>query len=381
MDFSWSEEQQALRRSVIQFAQNELVSDLIEEDRKQEFSWDGWRQCARFGIQGLLAPEEFGGGGADLLTTVVALEALGYGCRNNGLIFSINAHLWGCTTPLLDFGTEAQKRKYLAKLARGEWVGAKAFAEAGAAQGCANTNGGGFSRMRARAEHKEGRWVLNGSKVSVSNAPLADLLIVYAHVDAAASADREGGPGVTAFLVEKDAPGLSASPPVERMGLRTSPAGDLSLVNCEVPEENVLGGIGGGAAILEASTEVERIGLMAGELGMMQRQLETSTHYAAERKQFGQPIGKFPAVAAKLANMDVRLETSRLVLYKAAWLKQQGKNPQREIGIARAYVPDAAIQTCRDAVQIHGGYGYMTEYQIERELRDAVSEKIHGMSD
>ncbi|HEY6291072.1 MAG TPA: acyl-CoA dehydrogenase family protein [Terriglobia bacterium] len=360
MDFSWSEEQQALRRSVTQFAQSELVSDLIEEDRKQEFSWEGWRQCARFGIQGLLVPEEYGGGGADILTAVCALEGLAYGCRNNGLIFSLNAHMWGSEIPLLAFGTAEQKRKYLPRLASGEWVGAKAVEEPS-------------TGPVTRAGRRNGGWVLNGSKAAVSNAPLADVVMVFAAVESA-----EGPSGLTAFIVEKSAPGFAVGRTLEKMGLRTSPLADLALVDCEVPEQSLLGEIGGGAAILAASTEWERICLLAGELGMMQRQLETSARYASERRQFGQPIGKFPAVATKVADMDIRLETSRLLLYKAAWLKQQGRNPLREAAIAKAYVADAAIQTCRDAVQIHGGYGYMTEYQIERELRDAVSEKIYS---
>ena len=368
MDFSWSEEQQALRRSVIRFAQCELTSDLVEEDRKQEFSWEGWRECARFGIQGLPLPEEYGGGGADILTTVCALEGLAYGCRNSGLIFSLSAHMWGSEIPLLAFGTGEQKRKYLPKLASGEWVGAKTFSSPSAELGAELGAG-----PATRAVRRDGRWVLNGSEAAVSNAPLADVLIVLAAVESA-----EGPPGLTAFIVEKSAPGLTVGRPLEKMGLRTSPLADVVLVDCEVPDENLLGEIGGGAAVQAAAAEWERICLLAGELGMMQRQLETSARYATERRQFGQPIGKFPAVATKVADMDIRLETSRLLLYKAAWLQQQGQNPLREAAIAKAYVADAAIQTCRDAVQIRGGYGYMTEYQVERDLRDAVSEKIYS---
>jgi len=346
-----------LRRSVIRFAQGELASDLVEEDRKQEFSWEGWRQCARFGIQGLPLPEEYGGGAADVLTTVCALEGLAYGCRNNGLIFSLNAHMWGAEIPLLSFGSPEQKRTYLPKLTSGDWVGAKAF--------------GPGSAPAIRAVRRDGRWILSGSSKAVSNAPLADILIVLAEVESGAS-------GPAAFIVEKSTAGYTVGRALEKMGLRTSPLADIALAGCELPEEKLLGEIGGGAAIEAAAADWERICLLAGELGMMQRQLETSARYAAERRQFGQPIGKFPAVAAKVADMDIRLETSRLLLYKAAWLKQQGRNPEREAAIAKAYVADAAIQTCRDAVQIRGGYGYMTEYQVERDLRDAVSEKIHS---
>jgi L-prolyl-PCP dehydrogenase len=363
LDFAWNEEQLALRRSVIQFAQKELGSDVIEEDLNEEFSWDGWQKCARFGIQGLAVPEECGGGGADILTTVCALEALGYGCRNNGLIFSINAHMWGSELPLVAFGSEEQKRKYLPKLVSGERVGVRALGEPSA------------PGSSLRAERRGESWVLNGSQAFVVNAQLADVAIVFASVEAPGSQA-----GLTGFIVEKGTAGLTVSRELHKMGLRTSPAGDLVFVDCAVPRENILGEIGSGSEILAAMAGWERICTLASYVGMMQRLLETSARYAVERRQFGQPIGKFPAIAAKIADMDIRLETARLVLYKAAWLKKTGKYPVRESAIAQAYVADAAIQTCRDALQIHGGYGYMTEYQIERDLRDAVSGKMSAGS-
>ncbi|HUI40868.1 MAG TPA: acyl-CoA dehydrogenase family protein [Terriglobia bacterium] len=367
MDFAWSEEQQALRRSLIQFAQQELTSDVIGEDHREEFSWNGWRQCAKFGIQGMPVPEEFGGGGADILTMVCALEALGYGCRNSGLIFSLNAHMWGAEIPLASFGTDAQKQALLPRLAAGELMGAFAGTEF--------ASGSEASAPRIRAEHKGGRWVLNGSQAFVSNAPLADVIVVLAATGAS------GDPaGATVFVLEKAAPGFSAGPALQRMGLRTSPMGEVTLNDCEVPERSVLGEVGAGSAVLAAAQDWERICVLASHLGMMQRQLEISARYAGERRQFGQRIGKFPAIAAKIAEMDIRLETSRLVLYQAAWLKKQGKHPERETAIAKAYVAEAAIETARDALQIHGGYGYMTEYQIERELRDAIAGRIYSGS-
>lgn len=360
MDFAWSDEQHAFRQSVSEFARKELASDLIEEDRKQEFSWDGWKQCARFGIQGLPVPEEYGGGEADILTIAGALEALGHGCRNNGLIFSLNAHMCGAELPIAAFGTEEQKRKYLPRLANGEWIGTQAMVES------SSDPGGGYGALQMRAEHRDRRWILNGSKALVTNGPVAEVVVVFA--------SAEGG--VTPFIVEKGGFGIGRT--IETMGLRTAPRADLILADCELPEEQVLGKVGAGADILAASADWESICTLAGEVGMIKRQLETSARYAAERRQFGQPIGKFPAVASKVAEIDIRLEISRLLLYKAAWLKREGRNPKRETAIAKAYIGDAVIQSCRDALQIHGGYGYMTEYQIERELRDAVSGKIHS---
>ncbi|MBZ5597235.1 MAG: acyl-CoA dehydrogenase family protein [Acidobacteriia bacterium] len=365
MDFAWNEEQQAFRREVIRFAQEELNDNLIERDLHEEFSWDAWRKCAKFGIQGLPVPQEYGGGDADILTTVCGLEALGYGCRDNGLIFSINAHMWTSEIPILHFGTEAQKKKYLPKLVSGEWIGLHAMTEP--------MSGSDAFSMLSRAERKGDRYVINGSKTFITNAQNAEVIIIFANLD-----PEKGAGGITAFLVDKDTPGFSISKKLHKMGLRTSPMAELSLVDVEVPVENLLGREGGGQVIFTVSMEWERICIMASHLGAMQRMLETSVKYAKERRQFGQPIGNFAPISTKIADMDIRLETARLVLYKAAWLKSQGRHALREGSIAKAYVADACIQSCLDAIQIHGGYGYMTEYQIERELRDAISGKIYS---
>jgi alkylation response protein AidB-like acyl-CoA dehydrogenase len=365
LDFAWSEEQQQFRNEVIRFAKQELADDLIERDRNEEFSWDGWKKCAQFGIHGLPIPQEYGGGGADVLTTVCGLEALGYGCRDNGLIFSINAHMWSSEIPLLSFGTEAQKKKYLPKLVSGEFVGVHAITEP--------MSGSDAYSMRARAERKGDCYLINGSKTFITNAPVADMVIVFANLDPSKSAA-----GVSAFIVDKGTPGFSISRKLHKMGLRTSPMAELALVDVEVPVENLLGKEGGGPAIFTASMEWERICIMAAKLGAMQRLLETCTKYARERQQFGKAIASFTAIANKSAQMDMRLEASRLLLYRAAWLKSQGKHPLREASIAKLFIADAYVQTSLDAIQIHGGYGYMTEYQIERELRDAISGKIYS---
>ena len=365
MDFAWSDDELTLQKSIIQFARKELDQDVIARDLQEEFSWDGWKKCAAFGIQGLPVAEDFGGGGADILTTVCALEALGYGCRDNGLIFSINAHMWSSEIPISSFGTEEQKKKYLPKLVSGEWVGVHAMTEP--------MTGSDAYALKTRAVRKGDKVVLNGSKTFITNATYADMVIVFATLD-----PSKGPAGITAFIVEKGTPGFEISRKLHKMGLRTSPMAELSFVDCEVPAENQLGKDGAGPAIFTASTEWERICILASHLGVMQRLLETSVAYAKERRQFGENIGKFPAISTKIADMEMRLETGRLVLYKAAWMKGQGKHPLREAAIAKAYVADACIQSCLDAIQIHGGYGYMTEYQIERELRDAISGKIYS---
>ena len=194
-----------------------------------------------------------------------------------------------------------------------------------------------------------------------------------------ANLDPTRGPnGVTAFLVDKGTPGFTVGRKLHKMGLRTSPMAEIALQDCEIPVENLLGKEFGGQAVFTSSMEWERICILASHLGAMQRIMETCVKYAKERKQFGEPIGKFPAIANKIADMDVRLETGRLVLYKAAWMKSQGRHPLREASIAKLYVSEACVKSCLDAIQLHGGYGYMTEYELERELRDAIAGTIYS---
>jgi alkylation response protein AidB-like acyl-CoA dehydrogenase len=273
--------------------------------------------------------------------------------------------MWSSEIPFQSFGTAEQKKKYLPKLTSGEFVGVHAMTEP--------SSGSDAFALRSRAERKGDRYVINGSKTFITNAPIADVVIVFANVDPA-----KGAAGITGFIVDKGTPGFTISKKLNKMGLRTSPMAELVFEDCEVPAENVLGREGLGQAIFTASMEWERICILAGHLGTMRRLLETSIEYAGDRQQFGHPIGQFPAVASKIADMDIRLETSRLVLYKAAWLKKQGKHPLREAAIAKTYVSEACVQSCLDAIQIHGGYGYMTDYQIERELRDSIAGKIYS---
>ena len=364
MDFAWNEEQAAFRKEVLRFAREELKDDVITRDHNEEFSKPLWDKCAKFGIQGLPIPVEYGGGGADTLTTVCALEALGYGCHDNGLLFSINAHMWSSEIPIWNFGTEAQKQKYLPGLVSGG-LGLHAMTEPG--------SGSDAYSLKTRAERKGDKYVLNGSKTFSSNAPNADVTIVFANLD-----PTRGPNGVTAFLVDKDTPGFTVGRHLHKMGLRTAPMAEIALQDCEIPVENLLGKEFGGQAVFTSSMEWERICILASHLGAMQRIMETCVKYAKERKQFGEPIGKFPAIASKIADMDVRLETGRLALYKAAWMKSQGRHPLREASIAKLYVSEACVKSCLEAIQLHGGYGYMTEYELERELRDAVAGTIYS---
>ena len=369
MDFSWSEEQLQLKRAATEFAQKELNDGLIEQDRQGELSRARWDKCARFGILGLALPEQYGGGQVEPMTAMLVMEGLGYGCRDNGLIFALNAQMWSVQHPLLAFGSEAQKAKYLPGLCSGALIGAHGMTEP-------DSGSDAFS-LRARARPVADGYVLDGTKMFVTNAPLADMALVFATVDPA-----RGMSGITAFLVDRGTPGLTFGRSIEKMGLRTSPMGELVLQECFVPCESRLGPEGAGAAIFNSSMEWERSCILGSHVGAMERQLETCVEYARQRRQFGQPIGKFQSVANRIADMKVRLETARLLLYRVAWLKQMGKPAVMEAAMAKLYLSECFVQSSLDAVRTFGGYGYMTEFEAERDLRDAVGGTLYsGTSD
>jgi alkylation response protein AidB-like acyl-CoA dehydrogenase len=369
MDFSWSEEQIEFKKAVIEFAQRELNDGLTARDHAGAFSAENWRKCARFGILGLSMPEEYGGAGEDILTTMLTMEGLGYGSRDNGLIFAMNAQLWSVQMPILSFGSEAQKRKYLPGLCKGDIIGMHGMSEP--------DSGSDAYSLRTRAERCDGGYLLNGSKTFVTNAPVADLAVIFATVN-----PDKGIWGVTGFLVERGTPGLTVSRDLEKMGLRTAPMGEVILEDCFVPEDSRLGAEGIGTRIFSHSMEWERACILGSHVGAMERQLEECIQYARDRVQFGQPIGKFQSIANRIADMKVRLETARLLLYKVAWLKKAGKPATMEAALAKLYISEAFVQSSLEAIRIHGGYGYMIEFEVERDLRDAIGGTLYsGTSD
>ncbi len=365
VDFSLDQDQLAFKDSVLQFARKELNDCLADRDRNSEFNREGFRRCGEFGIQGLPIPQKYGGSGGDPLTVAVAMEALGYGCKDNGLLFSLNAQMWSFEIPLLEYGSEEQKQKYLPGLCRGDLVAIHAMTEPEA--------GSDAFGMRATATRKNGSYVLNGTKMFITNAPVADVVLVFASLDRS-----KGMQGISAFIVDKGTPGFSISRHIEKMGLRTSPMGEVVLEDCEIPVENLVGKEGNGVAIFNCSMEWERAGILASYLGTMQRQIETCVKYARERKQFGKPIGRFQAIAHKIANMKVRLETARWMVYRVAWLLHSGKQAVMDAAIVKLYVSECFVQSCLDAIQIHGGYGYMTEQGLERDMRDSIAGTIYS---
>ena len=364
MDFELTDEQRSYRDTVLEFARREL-----DGAGGDGFSRQRWERCARVGIQGLPVPGAYGGAEASPTTIVAALEALGYGCRDNGLIFALNAQLWGCAIPLVGFGSDEQKARYLPRLCDGSLVAAHAMTEPG--------SGSDAFSLRTRAEARGEGWVLNGSKTFVTNAPDAGLFLVFA------TTSREAGvAGLCAFLVERDTPGLSVGPPLEKMGLRSAPMSELFLDDCEVGSGQLLGRAGRGAAVFTSAMDWERGLIMAAAVGTMQRQLERCVAYAQEREQFGEPIGGFQAVAHRIADMQLRLETARLLLYRLAWLLERGEVRAMDAALTKLHLSESFVQSSLDALQIHGGYGYMRESELERDVRDALASRIYsGTSD
>jgi alkylation response protein AidB-like acyl-CoA dehydrogenase len=365
MDFSFTEDQLALKDAATAFARQELNCNYRERERLGVFPHDEWRACARFGIQGLAMPPEWGGRGEDIVTVALTMEGLGYGCQDNGLVFALNAQMWSVQIPLLKFGTPAQQQAYLGGLISGALIGAHGVTEPEA--------GSDAFSMRTRADREPGYYVLNGTKRYITSAPVADVFIVFASLH-----PGQGFAGVTAFVVEKGHPGLTVTRTIEKMGLRTAQMGEFTLTDCRVPEENRLGREGAGMAIFNSSMEWERSCILASAIGAMQRQLETCIQYARTRQQFGQPIGKFQSVANKIADMRIRLEAARLLIYRIAWLRQQGKPAMAEAALAKVFVSEAWVQSSLDAIQIHGAYGYTTDAEVERDLRDAVAAPIYS---
>ena len=369
MDFDLTPEQRQFRDAVAEFARRELNNDVAERDRTGTFSRSAWERCAGFGLQGLPVPEDYGGSGADATTIMAALEGLGYGCTDNGLIFSLNAQMWSCELPLVTFGTEKQKREYLPRLCDGSLIAGHCMSEPGA--------GSDAFSLATKAEADGDAYVLNGSKTFVTNAPESGLFLVFATTDR-----TRGIGGLCAFLVERDTPGLTLGTPISKMGLRTSPMSEVFFDGCRVEREQLLGEPGAGMALFNSSMRWERGCILAASVGTMQRQLERTVEYARERHQFGRPIGENQAVSHRLVEMKLRLETARLLVYQLAWLIDAGRSTSLESALTKLHLSESFVASSLDALQIHGGYGYMTEYELERDLRDAIGSRIYsGTSD
>lgn len=366
MDLALTQEQNSLRENIISFARRELNEHVRSRDREHTFPRHEWRRCAEIGIQGLPVPEQYGGTGLDPLSTAIALEALGYGCEDGGLVFSLCAHLLSCVVPIWKHGSEAQKEQLLPRLCDGSLVGVLAMTEP-------NSGSDAYS-IRTSAEPVAGGYRINGTKIFVSNATVADVAIVFAVTDARKAFHG----GISAFIVERGAPGFRVGQTFEKMGLHTAPLAEIVCEDVVVGPEALLGDLGAGAAIFTDSMDWERTCLFASQVGTMERLLERSIKHARTRHQFGQTIGKFQAVSHKISDMKLRLEAARLLTYRAAWSLDRSRDASLYASLAKLYVSESLLQTAMDSVQIHGGYGYVAEYDLERCLRDAVAATIYS---
>jgi alkylation response protein AidB-like acyl-CoA dehydrogenase len=364
-----SQEAVEFSESVVGFARRELAGGLEARDRDAVFPRELWTRCAEIGLQGLPVPAEYGGSGAEATTIAAALEALGYGCADNGLIFSLGAQMWACELPLVRYGTEEQKRRYLPALCDGSLIAAHAMTEP-------STGSDAFA-LSTTATAADGGWVLTGTKTFVTNAPESDLFVVFA------STDRSlGFAGLCGFLVERDTPGLTVGPAISKMGLRSSHLAELFLEDCFVPAGQLLGREGGGMVVFNTAMRWERALILASAAGSMHRQLERCIAYARERTQFGEPIGHFQAVSHRLADMRLRVETARLMLYRMASRLDAGTATDLDAAMTKLHLSECFVHSSQDALEVHGGYGYMTEYGLEREVRDALASKLYsGTSD
>lgn len=371
MDFSWTDKQLHFKNEVIEFAKSTLNKSYVDDDHSCTFLRKNWQECASFGILSLSVPKVYGNldEEIDILSATLAMEGLGYGCHDNGLPFALNAQMWTVQLPIAHFGTKAQKQKFLPSLTQGMWIGCHALTEANA--------GSDVFNMETTATKVDGGYILNGKKQLITLGPVADIALIFAMTN-----PKLGKWGMSAFIVEKGTKGFEVSSNKQKMGLRTVPIGDLTFTDCFVKEENRLGAEGAGWSITNHSLEHDRCSILASQLGAMERQLEESIRFVKQRKQFGKSIGEFQSVSNRIADMKLRLETSRLLLYKVAWLKSQNKSAMLEAAMLKLQISESFVASSLDTIRNHGGYGYLTENEVERDLRDAVGGVIYaGTSD
>jgi butyryl-CoA dehydrogenase len=367
MEFGFTEEQRIFREQVLQFSRKEIAPLGEEWDLRGEFCWEAWRKMGDYGLLGLHFPEHYGGAGADVTTACVAGEALAEGGGDGGLTLSWGAHTYLCGDTILQHGTSEQKARYLPRIATGEWVGAMGLTEPEA--------GSDASAVRTVAVRKGDQYVLNGTKMFITNGPIADVLVIIA------STDREKkAAGISAFIVEKGFPGYRPGKPLKKMGCRSSPTSELIFEDCPVPVENRLGEEGEGfVKVGLGALEWDRSALLAPFVGGMRFMLDTCVAYAKQRVQFDRPIARFQAIQHKIADMKVTYEASRLLVYRVAWCKDQGRPLNHlEAATAKLFIAEAGMRLAHDAVQIHGGYGYIHEYPVERMFRNSRLGSIGG---
>ncbi|GEN54792.1 MULTISPECIES: acyl-CoA dehydrogenase [Halobacillus] len=362
MNFTLTEEQEMLRKMVRDFAKNEVEPTAAERDEEERFDREIFNKMAELGLTGIPWPEEYGGIGSDFVSYVIAVEELSRVCASTGV--TLSAHISLASWPIYKFGTEEQKKKYLTQLASGEALGAYALSEPGA--------GSDVSSMRTQAKLDGDHYVLNGSKVWITNGGVADIYVVFAKTD-----PNEGNRGISAFIVEKDTPGFTTGKKEKKLGIRSSPTTELIFEDCKIPKENLLGEEGKGFKVAMMTLDGGRNGIAAQAVGIAQGALDESVNYAKEREQFGKPIAHLQGISFKLADMATEIEASRLLTYQAAYLESEGLPYSKASAMAKLFAGDTAMKVTTEAVQVHGGYGYTKDYPVERYMRDAKITQIY----
>jgi alkylation response protein AidB-like acyl-CoA dehydrogenase len=368
MRFDWDDGQQGLHLAFSQLGEEKLGQDVTERDRAGSPSRADWDTCASRGVQRLLLPREYGGGGCDPVTYAYAMEGLGHGCVDNGLLMSVGAHILAAEVPLWKVGDERQRQRYLPRLAAGRLIGAHAITEIDA--------GSDALAVTTTAERDGDGYRLNGRKCYVTNAPVADVFIVYATID-----PRLGFTGVTAFVVERDDPGLFVEAGPDKMGLRTAAWGSVILRDCRVPIDRRLGLEKQGSNILSLTMAWERSLILAPWLGVLGREIDRCMSHCRRRRQFGRHIAHFQAVSDRLVDMRARLEAARLLVYRAASELDVGR-PSIYPELAKLFTSETAVAIFTEMTQVYGAVGYTTACGVERHLRDAIGMRTaSGTSD
>lgn len=358
MDFALNEEQRLYQRAVRDFAQNELAPYAAEVDEKQELRWEAIAQMPRLGLTGLQVPEEYGGAGLDSVSAAIAIEEVSRACGSTGL--AVAAHNGLCCAPLVRWGTEAQKARYLPRLTSGEVLGALALTEPDAGSDLA----GG---VRTTAIREGDSYIIDGAKMWITNAPSAPVVITLARTDPHAERPSHG---LSMLLVEPEAEGFTVEAPIPKFGVRGSHSCPLTYDDVRVPQDALLGEEGRGLHQTLEALDGGRVGIAACSVGLAQAALDAALRYIRERETFGRPLAEHQAVQFKIADMAARLEGARLLAYRAAWAKDQGRPYTREAAIAKMVASEAAEFIAWEAIQLHGGYGYSTEFPVERIYRD-----------
>lgn len=362
MDFALSEDQELFRRTARDFARDELEDQAHELDQQHKVPIESLKKLGELGYMGIMVPEAYGGIESDTMSYALVMEELSKACASTSTAVSVQNSL--VEAPILDHGSEDQKQTYLPKLATGEWMGAFALSEP--------ESGSDAGAMKATAAKDGDHYVLNGSKMWISNAAFADVFVVLASTDPDA-----GNKGVSAFIVEKDTPGFSIGEEEDKLGIRGTSTCEIHFDDARVPADNLLGAEGRGFRIALETLNGGRVGIAAQALGIAEAAFEEATNYAKERKAFGTEIANFQGIQFKLAEMKTQIESARWLLYNAAWRKDQGLDYITESALAKLHAAEIASDVADQAVQIHGGYGYVTDYKVERLYRDARITRIY----